>query len=426
MFSRFEFYTGTVLKWAIAATLLLLLTACGSSSGGQTGAGFFEGRGFAVGAGESAGPLSPVEGGAGNPVSFGPNTPVITPSPTPSATPGGPATGKVIYAVSSSPSEVVSIRVSPDGTLSSYRSGLTSSGNISELFLGLDGTSAYGADYDGNRIYTYRLQPSSAELTALGDIAAGDYPSDFGFVANILYVTNANPAGFYGTNTVTSFIVAANGLLSLNPNSPTISTGLPIPLGGAPQSISIHPDGTRAFVANRDGRSIAVYNIGPLGELSHVAGSPFPVSGPINNAQVSKDGRFLFANFFGAGAFPLGRTITYDITSTGLTELSTYTWPTGTPYGVLEHPLLPVLYITGNDQLSSFTIAANGSLSPLAGSAPLSVNGAFKAVFEQNHELLFTVGDGIVSFRIASDGVPTLVDTYGTLGFLSAIVVPES
>ena len=414
MFTRLG--TGVVLRWTLAVTLLLLLNACGSSSGSPAGPGFLGEREFAVGAGDGAGPLSPVGGGAGSPTSFDPN------APTPSPTPIGPSIDNVIYVTSSG--DIFSLGVASDGTLSPYRSGLTNSGNISELFLGLDGSTAYGANYNGNRIYTYRLEPSSGSLALLGDIAAGEYPSDFGFVANFLYVTNANPAGFYGTNTVTSFLVAVDGLLSLNPNSPTISTG-PFPLGGAPQSISIHPDGTRAFVANRDGNAVAVYSIGSLGELSHVSGSPFSVGGPIYNAQVSKDGRFLFANFFGSGTFPQGRTVTYDITGTGLTELSTYTWPTGTPYGLLEHPLLPVLYVTGSDQLSPLTIAADGSLSTLAGSTPLAVDDAFEAVFEPNHEFLFTVGDGINSFRIASDGTPTLIDTQDvTFGATSAIAVP--
>jgi 6-phosphogluconolactonase len=81
------------------------------------------------------------------------------------------------------------------------------------------------------------------------------------------------------SSNITVFSIASNGALA-----PVLGSPFPVgfPGGSLPQGIKVSPDGKFLAVSLRSNGPVAMFNIGPGGELTPVPGSPFPLGNPNN------------------------------------------------------------------------------------------------------------------------------------------------
>src|SRR6266853_3305325 len=176
---------------------------------------------------------------------------------------------------------------------------------------------------------------------------------------NYVYVNNQSAA-----NSVSGYLVSATGALTQLSGSPfsTGGVGANVVCYGL-NRITVSPVGNLMFVANTGDRSITSFQINPAtGILTRVAGSPFPTSLTLDTCQgislaATPDGGFLMAS--------------------------------------------------SNAQIQTFTIAANGALSPLPNLTPIccspnasmviSPNGQFLATSNQTSVSMFTINAGVLT-----------------------------
>ena len=177
-----------------------------------------------------------------------------------------------------------------------------------------------------------------------------------------------NPAGTFayvangGDNNVSVYrINATTGVLS-----PV--AGSPFAAGFSPQSVTVNLAGTFAYVANKHDRTISAYHINAAtGALAPVVGSPFvegvsPVSVAINPAST-------FAYVANSG----GTISAYRINATtgALTQIHGSPFATGkNPTSIAINPAGTLAYVTNDSgTISAYRInAATGALTAIAGS----------------------------------------------------------
>jgi len=188
-----------------------------------------------------------------------------------------------------------------------------------------------------------------AFLSPLGAQAQGNY----------VYVNNQAAA-----NTVSAYSVSATGALTQLSGSPfsTGGVGANVVCYGL-NRITLSPVNNLLFVANTGDRTITSFQINPAtGIPTRVAGSPFPTALTLDTCQgislaATPDGNFLMAS--------------------------------------------------SNGQIQTFTVAANGALSPLPNltanccspnaSMVISPNGQFLAISNQTSVSMFTINAGVLT-----------------------------
>jgi 6-phosphogluconolactonase (cycloisomerase 2 family) len=236
---------------------------------------------------------------------------------------------------------------------------------------------------------------------------------------NYLY-TNDNQ--FF--NTVTAFSVAANGALTPVPGSPFLTNGLGA--GGgffAAVRINVSVVGSLLYVTNESSNDISAFTINPAtGALTAVPGSPFPtggfsggVSGPGTSLAVTPDNRFLYATNPGSVDVSV-----FSIAANGaLTPIAGSPFLlAGVPDGIKLSPdgrFLTIAFVI-DDTVGVYAINANGTLTAVPGSpfpspgigsvAGLDINCAGTLLYAGQAAFLGTHVDG---FNIASNGSLTPV-----------------
>lgn len=244
-----------------------------------------------------------------------------------------------------------------------------------------------------------------------------------------LYVLENNLAKLAG------FAVGSGGKLTALPGSP-----YSVPSGTVPEAVAVTPNGKYLYTAGfaGSGNEIDAFSIASNGALSEVPGSPYSVGDYTNGLRLTPNGKFLYAsnqdstnpitiyaiqtngtltsvaapaNTFGGAGFPCAPAVVspngddlyvddgcgtsgilgYSISSTGtLTALpgSPYSAPAPGAGGTLwdidmtpdgEH--LYTLYDpsgSGDDSLSSWSVAGNRALSAQPGAVSTGGNGAFQ------------------------------------------------
>lgn len=226
-----------------------------------------------------------------------------------------------------------------------------------------------------------------------------------------------------GANTVSAFSVDANGAL-------TPIAGSPFPTGGsgvgggffAANRITIGTVRKFLFVTNEQTNNISVFSIDPAtGVLTLVPGSPFPTGGASGSGislGVTPDNQFLFASSSGSNNITV-----FSIAANGtLTSISGSPFAAGgLPDGIKVSPdgrFLAVALISP-DAVGIFSIATNGALTPVLGSPfPATALGTVTGVdINCASSLLFggeasLIGTHIDVFSIGSNG--TLTPTPGS------------
>jgi 6-phosphogluconolactonase len=188
---------------------------------------------------------------------------------------------------------------------------------------------------------------------------------------NFVYVANST------SNTVSGFSLNhTSGILT-----PLGTAVLPSPVGTNPISVGVNSGGQFLFVLNQGSNNISVFSIDPArGFLTEISGSPF--AAPAN------------------------------------------------PQFMVVSPTAGSLYVAGGTSglISGFSIAANGSLSPLAGSPFTAAAGGnvLGMAIDSKGQFLFAVdktNNNVVSFSIQSSGALAVPGSSFPSGGTSPVMV---
>ncbi len=147
--------------------------------------------------------------------------------------------------------------------------------------------------------------------------------------------------------------------------------------------LAMHPSGSFIygdFLSFNMSSGIWAGSISPTtGEVSLVAGSPFGGMA-LNQVAIDSSGKYAFATYFIDDGFTPGETLVtfaIDPTTGALSVVNSAAFPSPNQISrVFAHPSREFLYIAGwnNNSILAYSIAADGSLTPIAGS-PFSTVG---------------------------------------------------
>lgn len=145
-------------------------------------------------------------------------------------------------------------------------------------------------------------------------------------------------------------------------------TSNPNPMPGPTPSPAVTNPNNFVYITVNDASMIAGLKVDPSGNMSAIAGSPFPApEGPVGLARTQD---FLFVG--SAGLLPLTSdksvitTFRLDQTTGAITQVAVV--HTLFPYNLAVDPFGRFLYATHPDGVAVFTIGASGGLTPIPGS----------------------------------------------------------
>ncbi len=271
------------------------------------------------------------------------------------------STGTTLYVANDSPANSVSAyAINPGGSLSSH-GVTTSTGNDSNSYAvtvspqGFVYVANSGQGVPGNvSAFTFDASPATGFSPIPGSpFTAGINPESvavnpagtFAFVAN------------FGGNTISVF--------AIDPTTGALSpVGTPVPTGVDPYgTIAINPEGTFLYVANYGSNSVSAYSISSKGTLAPIAGSPFTAGTKPFSLAINPAGTFAYV------VNALDNTIwTYAInpTSGALTLMNSQANPpTGTgasPHAIAIDPTGEFAYVANHDgnTVSAYKITTSG------------------------------------------------------------------
>lgn len=256
----------------------------------------------------------------------------------------------------------------------------------------------YAAIPAQNEIIAFREDPNAGVLTQLvgSPITAG--LSVEGLVIHpskkYLYATNAQ------NNNVSLFTVAISGALSEVTPRANAGTG--------PTVLAMDPAGKYLFVGNSGSFDLSVFSIDQSrGTLTQVGSNVALGISPLN-LTVSPNGNFLYVTGGGQPGFIEA----FSINAGALTQIPTSPYTTGQdPAGLVIAPGGGFLYTANklDSTISEFAIAADGSLSPVAGSPiGLTTTSPLAMVFDHSGKFMFVASNQspglILVFSVGSNG----------------------
>lgn len=276
-------------------------------------------------------------------------------------------------------------------------------------FLYASNGGASTANPGSNDISAFSINTANGFLTPLGlPVSSGaSGPNDISLAATpngqFLYSGNS---GFSGT--ISGFSVGSNGALTLLP-------GFPISVNGAPDGMTVSPDGKFLAVALSLVNTVAMFSISATGALTPVAGSPFPggAGGTNTDVTINCASNLLFTG----NSHPL--VTVYTINSNGtLTQIAGSPFTIGgsdSNVGVLspDDRFLFVSNQSGNT-ITSLNVGAGGSLTQVTGSpfpnpsgntpAGMATNQAGTLLYAANGAFGSGPSNVVTGFSIASNG----------------------
>jgi 6-phosphogluconolactonase len=213
---------------------------------------------------------------------------------------------------------------------------------------------------------------SIGSMGTLAPISGSPFPLVFPGVpdlsGNVFYAAGID-AGNNGS--IDSRLIDANsGSLTL-----LATRGTP-PLGTLFNPLAMHPSGSFIYGESTSfgvSGGISAGSISPTtGEVSVVAGSPFGGIA-LNQVAIDSSGKYAFATYFIDGFTPGETLVTFaiDPTTGALSVVNSAAFPSPNQISrVFAHPSREFLYIAGwnNNSILAYSIAADGSLTPIAGS----------------------------------------------------------
>ena len=217
-------------------------------------------------------------------------------------------------------------------------------------------------------------------------------------------------AADFNSNNVAVFDIASNGAISHVPGSP-------FPVASSPLALTLNATNSILF-ASQSASGVGVYTIGVGGSLTPIAGSPFgSPNGGERGLGLNPANSFIYV------ADSSNNTVSgFSVGGGGtLTAVPSSPFAAGTaPTGALVHPSMSVLFVSNgmSNDVSVYSIAGNGALTPITGS-PFASGGSGTSgmAIDATNALLFAVnGDANPSpsrdvsvFSIAGNGALTPV-----------------
>jgi 6-phosphogluconolactonase len=276
-----------------------------------------------------------------------------------------------------------------------------------------------------NEVAVYREDPIAGVLTQItgSPYSVGDGAHSLVIHPSGKYLYVANPG--QNENDVSLFDIAENGVLSEVFPRTTVA-----PLGLQPELLVMDPSGNFLYVMNAASENISVFSINttssslPLGSLTQIAGSPFPIGLAPLNMQLAPSGKFLFVT---AAGTPLGLIEGFSVNA-GVLQFVSLTNSEGlNPFGVAIDPTGKYLYAanTSSNSISIFTIGSSGTLTQVEGS-PLSdiYNGPVALTLDPKGQYLYVANqasNNVAVFSITSStGLPVgLTNVTTTFSFIT-------
>lgn len=247
----------------------------------------------------------------------------------------------------------------------------------------------------------------------------GNPPSGPGQTIAFAFVSNS------GSATVSAFAISTTGALS------TVS-GSPFSAGAGAEFMAFDSVHKVLFVSNQTANTISAFSVDTgTGMLAAVPGSPIPAGTRPTAVTVDSAGRFLFVANQAANSIGV-----FSIATNGaLTQVAGSPFPAASPFGLTVNPTGTILYasnfpdstVSDLNTVSAFSIAANGTLAPVAGSPFPDANttSGFAAVIgilaDPSGKFLFAadhMAESVVSFNVNSAS--------GALSPVSALPTPAT
>jgi 6-phosphogluconolactonase (cycloisomerase 2 family) len=243
--------------------------------------------------------------------------------------------------------------------------------------------------------------------------SGGTMPISLTHHGQYLYVLNAG-----GEGNITGFRVAANGALRPLPGSTQPLSGA----GVGPAQVSFSPDGSQLIVTEKATNLIDVYEVNARGLASGPHVEPSAGVTPFGFAFQPGTSHLIVSEAFGGmpGASALS-SYTVDGNSLQLNSASVPTTQTAACWVAIPANL-PYAYTTntGSGTVSSYTIAADGSISLLDAAAGVTGEGTgpVDAAISADNQYLYVRNGGtgtLDTFHIMADGSLVHLDNDGGL-----------
>ena len=163
------------------------------------------------------------------------------------------------------------------------------------------GTFAFVANFGGDTISVYAIDPTTGALSQVGSVATGVNPFDIAINPEGTFLYAAN----YGSANVSVYSISSKGVLSP-------IAGSPFAAGTKPFSVAINPAGTFAYVVNEADNTISTYAINPTSGALTAINSTTGTGASPHAIAIDPTGEFAYvANYS-------GNTISeYKITTSG-------------------------------------------------------------------------------------------------------------
>lgn len=278
------------------------------------------------------------------------------------------AVAKFAYANDSTGGNVYAYTIDPaTGALTQANvvSGLTAP---SVVALAPNGKFAFTASDNGLKIHAFTIDQTSGALT---EVAGSPFPIT-GFTVGTQYpdiAVDSQSAHLYIASQGDGLVAA----FSIDSNSGALTElGTYPAAAGADQIPAFSPNGKFLYVMDTSSNGVSGYSIDPTtGKLTPISSTPFPTGSQPDWISFTPNGNFAYVANNGEDTISA-----YSVNSTtgALTALSTPTYPTD------EHPEYLTIDSTGTHlyapvangstpgAIDAFTINADGSLTPIAGS----------------------------------------------------------
>ena len=256
----------------------------------------------------------------------------------------------------------------------------------------------YVTNGGSNDVSAYVINASTGALTPVpgSPFASGLLPFSVTVhpTGRFVYVANlgiGNPDVF----DVSAYAVnATTGALTPVPGSP-FATGI------QPASVTIHPNGQFAYVANQGSNDVSAYTVNATtGALTPVPGSPFAAGGQPVSVAVSPNGKFAYvANSIADISDQSGNVSAYVVNATtgALTPVPGSPFAAGLQtFAVAIHPSSRFAYVANalSNDVSAYSIdAATGALTPIAGSPFAADFGAHSLALTPNGRFAYVANN---------------------------------
>ena len=259
------------------------------------------------------------------------------------------------------------------GILTANGSGVATGTSPSAMILSSSGKALFIANKDTNNISAYTVKTDGTLTAVSGSVATGMTPLNMAMdsAGHFLFVANQGLQVDPASGTISVFAVSDTTLTPV-PGSPFVVAGISLSSGPGPSGIAVTPDGKFLYVANQFDSSVTNFSVDGSGVLTQ--GPTLPVGTTPTAAALTPDGGFLYvANSSTVSAFAVcNQVVTSCNNPTGpdgnLTAVAGSPFPAGiAPVAIVAAPSGKFLYVVDrlSNQISQYKIASGtGVLTP--------------------------------------------------------------